>query len=83
MDTICKKINNFFIFISLDTVKSISFIFHVEGNGWILTHEFMTTFTNYKLYSSLMTAMRTMNLKLSLKEIDRTEYPAEFLQLDR
>ncbi|RLU21913.1 hypothetical protein DMN91_006292 [Ooceraea biroi] len=74
---------NCFVFQKIDTVENVTFIFHIEEQGWILTHEFVTTFTNYKFCSSLMAAISAINITALFREINRAEYPAEFLQLDK
>ncbi|KAL6260729.1 hypothetical protein P5V15_008252 [Pogonomyrmex californicus] len=72
-----------FIFQKIDTVKGVSFIFNIEQEGWILTNEFVEVFTNFKFYSHLLAMLEMMNINTVFKEIQRSEYPLQFLQLDR
>lgn len=71
--------NNFFT----DLVKGVTFIFNIEQEGWMLAYEFVETFTNLKLYSRLLATLEAMNIKVVFKEIQRSEYPMQFSQLDR
>ncbi|XP_029160285.1 uncharacterized protein LOC114932280 [Nylanderia fulva] len=71
-----------FVFQKVDLVKNVSCIFHTENEGWMLTYEFIQTFTNFKLCSRLFAVIEAMNVKVTFKEVKRTEYPLQFLQLD-
>lgn len=71
--------NNFFT----DSVKGVTFIFNIEQDGWMLTYEFVETFTNLKLQSHLLAILEAMNIKVVFKEIQRSDYPLQFSQLDR
>lgn len=77
-DIMALIINNFFT----DSVNGVTFIFNIEKDGWILTYEFIEAFTNLKLHS-LLTTLETMNTRVIFKEIHRSEYPIQFLELDR
>lgn len=72
-------INNFFT----DLVEGVTFIFNIEQEGWMLTYEFVETFTNLKLYSRLLATLETMNIKVVFKEIQRSQYPIQFSELDK
>lgn len=72
-------ITNFFT----DSVKGVTFIFNIEQDGWILTCEFVKTFTNFKTQSCLLTMLEALNMHIVFKEIQRSEYPLQFSQLDR
>jgi len=72
-------IANFFT----DSVKGVTFLFNFEQDGWILTCEFVEAFTNLKLHSCLLATLEILNIKVVFKEILRSEYPLQFLQLDR
>ncbi|XP_011879961.1 PREDICTED: uncharacterized protein LOC105568703 [Vollenhovia emeryi] len=72
-----------FVFRKIDTVKGVTLIFNFAHDGWILTYEFVEAFTNFKLQSRLLAVLEAMNIKVVFKEIQRSEYPAEFSQLDR
>ncbi|XP_011688038.1 PREDICTED: uncharacterized protein LOC105450087 isoform X2 [Wasmannia auropunctata] len=74
---------NPFVFQKIDSVKGVTFIFNFEQDGWMLTSEFVDTFTNFKLYSRLLATVEILNIKVVFKEILRSEYPEQFLQLDR
>ncbi|XP_018055255.1 PREDICTED: uncharacterized protein LOC108691835 isoform X2 [Atta colombica] len=74
---------NSFLFQKIDSVEGITFIFHFEQDGWILTNEFVKVFTNFKLFSHLLTKIEMLNIKVTFKEILRSQYPSQFLQLDR
>ncbi|KYN35875.1 hypothetical protein ALC56_09666 [Trachymyrmex septentrionalis] len=65
------------------SVEGVTFIFHFEQDGWILTNEFVEVFTSFKLLSHLLTKLEMLNLKMTFKEILRSQYPSQFLQLDR
>lgn len=67
----------------VDSVKGITIIFHIEDNGWMLAHEFAEVFTNFKSCSYLMSTLEAINMTVTFKEIQRSDYPAQFLQLDR
>ncbi|XP_011159962.2 uncharacterized protein LOC105195977 isoform X1 [Solenopsis invicta] len=75
--------NNNFLFQQIDSVKGITFLFNIEQDGWILTDEFVETFTNLKLHSQLLATIETLNIKIVFKEIQRSDYPIQFSQLDR
>ncbi|XP_012540690.1 uncharacterized protein LOC105839143 isoform X2 [Monomorium pharaonis] len=75
--------NSSFLFQKIDSIKGVTFIFNIEQDGWILTHEFVETFTNLKLSSRLMVVLEALNIKVVFKEIQRSEYPIQFSQLDR
>ncbi|XP_071560340.1 uncharacterized protein [Temnothorax nylanderi] len=72
-----------FVFQKIDSVKGVTFIFNIEQDGWILTCEFVEAFTNLKLQSQLLATLEAMNIKVTFKEIQRSEYPVQFSQLDR
>ncbi|XP_071647994.1 uncharacterized protein [Temnothorax longispinosus] len=72
-----------FVFQKIDSVKGVTFIFNIEQDGWILTCEFVEAFTNLKLQSRLLATLEAMNIKVIFKEIQRSEYPVQFSQLDR
>ncbi|XP_077274213.1 uncharacterized protein LOC143903962 isoform X2 [Temnothorax americanus] len=72
-----------FVFQKIDSVKGVTFIFNIEQDGWILTCEFVEAFTNLKLQSRLLATLEAMNIKVTFKEIQRSEYPVQFSQLDR
>ncbi|XP_050452413.1 uncharacterized protein LOC126851995 isoform X2 [Cataglyphis hispanica] len=71
-----------FVFQKIDSIKNVTFIFHIEGEGWMLTHEFVEIFTNLKLCSRLIAMVEAMNIKAAFKEIQRSDHPVQFLQLD-
>ncbi|KAL6439775.1 hypothetical protein ACFW04_004067 [Cataglyphis niger] len=71
-----------FVFQKIDSIKNATFIFHIEGEGWMLTHEFVEIFTNLKLCSRLIAMVEAMNIKAVFKEIQRSDHPVQFLQLD-
>lgn len=71
--------NIFFV----DSVEGITFIFNFEQDGWILTNEFIEAFTSYKLLSRLLTKIDMLNIKVTFKEILRSQYPIQFSQLDK
>ncbi|XP_070165329.1 uncharacterized protein [Polyergus mexicanus] len=71
-----------FVFQKIDSVKNATFVFHIEEEGWMLTQEFVEIFTNLKLCSRLMAILEAMNIKAAFKEIQRSDHPVQFLQLD-
>ncbi|XP_011059039.1 PREDICTED: uncharacterized protein LOC105148801 isoform X2 [Acromyrmex echinatior] len=74
---------NPFLFQKIDSVEGVTFIFHFEQDGWILTNEFVEVFTSFKLLSHLLTKIEMLNIKVTFKEILRSQYPSQFSQLDR
>ncbi|XP_070523278.1 uncharacterized protein [Cardiocondyla obscurior] len=78
-----QKKDDSFIFKKIDSVKSVTFIFNIEDTGWMLTNEFVQTFTNFKLESVLFALLDRLNINGVFKEIMRSDYPMQFLQLDR
>ncbi|KYN06684.1 hypothetical protein ALC62_02342 [Cyphomyrmex costatus] len=64
------------------SVEGITFIFNFEHDGWILTNEFVEAFTKLK-FLSFFTMVDTLNIKVTFKEILRSQYPLQFSQLDR
>lgn len=71
------------IFFLIDSVKNATFVFHTEGEGWMLTHEFVQIFTHFKTCSRMIAILEAMHIKVTFKEIQRTDHPVQFLQLDQ
>ncbi|XP_019882736.1 uncharacterized protein LOC105250047 isoform X3 [Camponotus floridanus] len=71
-----------FVFQKIDSVKNATLIFHSEGEGWILTQEFVQIFTHFKTCSYMISMLETMHIKATFKQVQRSDYPVQFLQLD-
>ncbi|EFN69730.1 Tudor domain-containing protein 5 [Camponotus floridanus] len=65
-----------------NSVKNATLIFHSEGEGWILTQEFVQIFTHFKTCSYMISMLETMHIKATFKQVQRSDYPVQFLQLD-
>ncbi|XP_012228560.1 uncharacterized protein [Linepithema humile] len=76
------NIGSIFLFQKIESIESISFIFHVDREGWMLVNEFMETFTKFKSCTKFIAALEAINIKIAFKEIERTKYPVQFSQLD-
>nr|XP_012152341.1 PREDICTED: protein PF14_0175-like isoform X2 [Megachile rotundata] len=63
--------------------NTIIHIFHHQGEGWLLTDEFIQGFTKFESTSYAMILLYTLNIPVQYKNINIIHYPSKFINIGR
>ncbi|XP_012152343.2 uncharacterized protein LOC100880736 isoform X2 [Megachile rotundata] len=61
--------------------NTIIHIFHHQGEGWLLTDEFIQGFTKFESTSYAMILLYTLNIPVQYKNINIIHYPSKFINI--